>query len=124
MTIACLKGFGKMPFWRDKLTSFVNFFYICVGHGSREQFELVHFSLSNTLKGTESWRLLVRMKILDGVCLKVSLIFLNLSMKNKPNLFAYYFSSSKDGRTVAFDWPNILFTACHSFLPSPQFSVN
>ena len=34
-----------MPFWRDKLTSFVNegrriaihFFTICVGHGSREQ---------------------------------------------------------------------------------------
>ena len=24
MTIACLKGFGKMPFLRDKLTSFVN----------------------------------------------------------------------------------------------------
>ena len=45
MTIACLKGIGKMPFWRDKLTSFVNegrrisihFFTICVGHGSREQ---------------------------------------------------------------------------------------
>ena len=45
MTIACLKGFGKMPFLRDKLTSFVNegrrvsrhSFTICVGHGSREQ---------------------------------------------------------------------------------------
>ena len=44
MTIACLKGFGKMPFLRDKLTSFVNkgrrsihCFTICVGHGSREQ---------------------------------------------------------------------------------------
>ena len=24
MTIACLKGFGKMPFLRYKLTSFVN----------------------------------------------------------------------------------------------------
>ena len=24
MTKACLKGFGKMPFLRDKLTSFVN----------------------------------------------------------------------------------------------------
>ena len=45
MTIACLKRFGKMPFLRDKLTSFVNegrrmsihCFTICVGHGSREQ---------------------------------------------------------------------------------------
>ena len=45
MTIACLKGFGKMPFVLDKLTSFVNegrrmsihCFTICVGHGSREQ---------------------------------------------------------------------------------------
>ena len=47
MTVACLKGFGKMPFWRDKLTSFVNegrirrismhFFTICLGQGSREQ---------------------------------------------------------------------------------------
>ena len=45
MTIACLKGFGKMPFLRDKLTSFVkegrrmsiHCFTICVGHGSREQ---------------------------------------------------------------------------------------
>ena len=45
MTIACLKGFGKMTFLRDKLTSFVNegrrmsihCFTICVGHGSREQ---------------------------------------------------------------------------------------
>ena len=44
MTIACLKGFGKMPFLRDKLTSLVNegrrmsmyCFTICVGHGSRE----------------------------------------------------------------------------------------
>ena len=45
VTIACLKGFGKMPVLRDKLTSFVNegrgmsihCFTICVGHGSREQ---------------------------------------------------------------------------------------
>ena len=45
VTIACLKGFGKMPFLRDKLTSFVyegkrmsiHCFTICVGHGSREQ---------------------------------------------------------------------------------------
>ena len=45
MTITCLKGFGKMPFLRDKLTSFVNegrnmsihCFTICVGHGPREQ---------------------------------------------------------------------------------------
>ena len=45
MTIACLKGFGKMPFLRDKLTSFVNdgrrmsihCFTICERHGSREQ---------------------------------------------------------------------------------------
>ena len=44
MTIACLKGFGKMPCLRDKLTSFVkegsmsiHCFTICVGHGSREQ---------------------------------------------------------------------------------------
>ena len=44
VTIACLKGFGKMPFLRDKLTSFVNegrrmsrhCFTICVGHRSRE----------------------------------------------------------------------------------------
>ena len=45
MTIACLKGFGKMPFLRDKLTSFVNegrrmaihCFTTCVGHGCRKQ---------------------------------------------------------------------------------------
>ena len=44
MTIACLKGFGKMSFLRDKLTSFVkgrrmsrHCFTICVGDGSREQ---------------------------------------------------------------------------------------
>ena len=45
MAIACLKGFGKMPFLRDNLTSFVNegrkmsihSFTICVGHGSRAQ---------------------------------------------------------------------------------------
>ena len=53
--------------------------------------------------------------------LKVSLILLILSMKNRPNLFAKDFSSTKDGRIVAFDPHNILFSACHSFLPSPQF---
>ena len=45
MTIACLKGFGKMPFLRDKVTSdktegrrmSIHCFTICVGHGSREQ---------------------------------------------------------------------------------------
>ena len=45
VTIACLKGSGKMSLWRDKLTSFVNegrrisihFFMRYVGHGSREQ---------------------------------------------------------------------------------------
>ena len=45
MTIACLKGCGKIPFCRDKLTSFdhegrrisIHFLTICVGHGSREQ---------------------------------------------------------------------------------------
>ena len=58
---------------------------------------------------------------LEGVCLKVSLIFLILLIKNETNLFANDFSSSKDGRTVAYDWVIILFSACHSFLPSPQF---
>ena len=53
--------------------------------------------------------------------LKVSRIFLILSMKNEPNLFAKDFSSSKDGviyikvapvRTVEFDRLNVLFSAC------------
>ena len=57
------------------------------------------------------------------VCLKVSRIFLILSMKNEPNLFANDFSSTKDGRTVEFDRLNILFNACHNFLPSPQLSL-
>ena len=73
-----LKGFGKTPFLRDKLTSFVNegrrisihFLTICVGHGSREQFfegasfldEFEDFTLSDTLKGTESGGLLIRTK--------------------------------------------------------------
>ena len=43
--------------------------------------------------------------------LKVSQIFLILSMKNEPNLFAKDFSSSKDGRTVEFDRLNVLFSA-------------
>ena len=90
MTIACLKGFGKMPFLRDKLTSFVNegrmsihCFTICVGHGSREQvFEgasLINLRTSlsvTTGKGTESWRLLVWVKKLrSGVFEGVSDIF-------------------------------------------------
>ena len=90
MTIACLKGFGKMPFLRDKLTSFVNegrrmsihCFTICVGHGSREQvFEgasLINLrtSLSVTTSGTESWRLLDGVKKLrSGVFEGVSDLF-------------------------------------------------
>ena len=89
MTIACLKGFGKMPFLRDKLTSFVNegrrmsihCFTICVGHGSREQvFEVLDkledFAISDNLKGTESWRLLVGVKKLrSGVFEGVSDLF-------------------------------------------------
>ena len=55
--------------------------------------------------------------------LKVSRIFLILSMKNEPNLFAKDFSSSKDGRTVEFDRLNVLFSACHNLLLSPQFSL-
>ena len=46
MTIAYLKGFGKMPFWRDKLTSFVNegrrisihFFTVCVDMDQESKF--------------------------------------------------------------------------------------
>ena len=90
MTIACLKGFGKMPFLRDKLTSFVNkgrrmsmhCFTICVGHGTREQFferaSLINFRtlLSVTWKGTESWRPLIRVKKLRlGVFEGVSDLF-------------------------------------------------
>ena len=82
--------------------------------------ELEDFTLSNTLKETGNWWLLVRMKI---GCLKVFLTFLILSIKNEPNLFANDFSSSKDGGTVAFDELNILFIACHCFLQSPQFSL-
>ena len=74
MTIECLKGIEKIPFLRDKLTSFVNegrsmsihYFTICVGHGSRDQaFEgafLINFTLSDNLKGTDSWRLLIWVK--------------------------------------------------------------
>ena len=83
MTIACLKGFGKMPFLRDKLTNFVNegrrmsihCFAICLGHRSREQV-LEGKILSDKLKGTESWRLLVWVKRLrSGVFEGVSDLF-------------------------------------------------
>ena len=89
MTIACLKGFGKMPFLRDKLTSFVNegrrmsihCFTICVGHGSREQVvegaSLINLRTSlSVTTGTESWPLLVRVKKLrSGVFEGVSDLF-------------------------------------------------
>ena len=81
--------------------------------------KLKDFSPSDSLKGTESRRLLVWMKNLrSGVFKGVS--------KNEPNLFAKDFSSSKDGRTVEFDRLNVLFShfsACHNLLLSPQFSL-
>ena len=116
MTIACLKGFGEMPFLREKFTSFVNegrrisihFLTICMGHGSRENvFEGASLINLRTSLSETTWEELIvggslsGRRDLDGVCLKVSLICLILSMKKQPNLFDNDFSSSKDGRTVA-----------------------
>ena len=82
----------------------------------------INLNLSDNLKGTESWRLLVWVtRLRSGVFEGVSdlLNFINEKRTKSVNDF----SSTKDGRTVVFDRLNILFSACHSFLPSPQFSL-
>ena len=87
-----------MPFLRDKLTSFVNegrmmsihCFTICVGHGSREQ--VFEGAISDNLKETDSWWLLVGLKKLrSGVFEGVSDLFNFINEKRTKSVCQRFF---------------------------------